>query len=372
MKRRKRPELYLAAAAVLIFAAIRLFVYKPLIKSVRQEAELRQYKGVIKIWDVATTTVKGSKYTFLETICGDFSDGYTSLRLELYKIPSASAGENVYAGFDGGARPDIVRTHIYDCDAPVENALRCDEAFISALNGRYGDVFQNDYGDRLIVDVHCNASVILINTDLLTSLNVKLPKENSGEAFLAFLEEIRTKAGEGINVLDVKDNVHSFVPFYLSADSAYVDSVKAYLRQDYGTRGTADAQYDFYSGKTVVFCGDLKDAAYMTRMEMRGYGFDFEIRLYPSDSEGILYINEITSYVFYDSGEEIKNNMLRKFALYLLSDEAQVYTENIGMLPCADTDITYKLYKYLSVLSDKKLTRYIYRDEIVKNIIGGL
>jgi hypothetical protein len=106
-------------------------------------------------------------------------------------------------------------------------------------------------------------------------------------------------------------------------------------------------------------------------MELRGNGFDFEVRLYPSDGAGILYINEITSYIFYDSGEEVKNSMLRKFALYLLSDEAQVYTENIGMLPCADTDIDYKLYKYLSVLSNKKLIRYTYRDEIVKNIIGG-
>ncbi len=63
MARRRRLELYLAAAAVLVFAVIRLFVYKPIIKCVRQEAELKQYKGVIRIWDIATTTVKGSKYT---------------------------------------------------------------------------------------------------------------------------------------------------------------------------------------------------------------------------------------------------------------------------------------------------------------------
>jgi hypothetical protein len=375
MKRSRRLELYLAAVAVLVFAVIRLFVYKPIIKCVRQEAELKQYKGVVRIWDIATTTVKGSKYSFLETICDDFSADYTSLRLELYKITAASAGDNIFEGFDGASGPDIIRTHIYGFDAPLERALSCDAECIGALNARYGSAIRNDYGDKLIVDVHCNACIILVNTDLLTSLNVKLPKENTGEAFLAFLEEVAAKAGDDVNVLDVRDGVQSFVPFYLSEsgalDGSYAQSVGAYLRPDAGERSAADALYDFYSGKTVVFCGDLRDAAYLTRMEMRGNGFDFEIRLYPSDGAGILYINEITSYIFYDSGEEIKNSMLEKFALYLLSDEAQVYTENIGMLPCADTDIDYKLYKYLSVLSDKKLIRYTYRDEIVKNIIGG-
>lgn len=377
MKRRRRLELCLTIMAVLIFAAIRLFVYKPLIKSVRQEAELKQYKGVIKIWDAATTTVKGSKYSFLETICDGFSNGYTSLRLELYKIPSASDGANIFASFESGARPDIIRTHIDDFDAPLDNVLCCDAQYIETLNAGYGDAFKNDYGDKLIVDVHCNACVILINSDILASLNIKLPKENTREAFLAFLEEIKTKSSGSVTVLDVKDGIHSFVPFYLSedgadSDDAFAQSVKAYLREDSASRSSADALYDFYSGKTAVFCGDLKDIAYLTRLRIRGTGFNFEIRLYPSENTGFIYICDITSYVFYDSGEEIKNNMLKKFALYLLSDAAQVYTENIGMLPCSDITIDYKLYTYLTPLSDKKLIRYTYRDEVVKNIIGGL
>ncbi len=127
------------------------------------------------------------------------------------------------------------------------------------MNARYGSAIRNDYGDKLIVDVHCNACVILVNTDLLASLNVKLPKENTGEAFLAFLEEVAVKAGDDVNVLDVRDGVQSFVPFYLSEngalDGAYAQSVGAYLRPEAGGRSAADALYDFYSGKTAVFCG---------------------------------------------------------------------------------------------------------------------
>ena len=62
--------------------------------------------------------------------------------------------------------------------------------------------------------------------------------------------------------------------------------------------------------------------------------------------------------------------MLRRFALYLLGYEAQKYTENIGMLPCASVDIDYKLYGHLDKLTDSNLIVYTCRDEFVKGIMG--
>lgn len=357
-------------------AFLGMYLYGAVSFNEKQNDTIEEYKGVIKVWDIATTTIKGSKYSFMNTILSEFCENYSNLRLEFYKIPSTSDEQAIEESLQSASGPDVIRSDIKGYDTTNDGVLLISDEFKQELNSYYNSAIKNDYGNQLIVDVHCNASVILVNKDLLDDIGVDMPAEKlDPDGFISFLETIQEKSEGKCNTLGMRNDNKYIIPFYFingaeNPDYEYFDRLCSFISDETIEQNDADAVYSFYNGQTAVFCADLNDVNYLLRKQMNSDGFDFEIMLYPSNTDDFIYINEITSYVFYESSNEAKNEMLRRFALYLLGYEAQKYTENIGMLPCASVDIDYKLYGHLDKLTDSNLIVYTCRDEFVKGIMG--
>lgn len=117
-------------------------------------------------------------------------------------------------------------------------------------------------------------------------------------------------------------------------------------------------------------CGDLKNVNYLLRQQSRGKGVPFAFFLFPSDGEEFIYISDVASYAFLDSGNISKNQMLKQAASYLHSYETLRYTENLGMLPCVPCDkITYEKYPHLKPYYGRSSVYYTVRDENARQLL---
>ena len=105
----------------------------------------------------------------------EFCENYSNLRLEFYKIPSTSDEQAIEESLQSASGPDVIRSDIKGYDTTNDGVLLISDEFKQELNSYYNSAIKNDYGNQLIVDVHCNASVILVNKDLLDDIGVDMP-----------------------------------------------------------------------------------------------------------------------------------------------------------------------------------------------------
>ncbi len=375
-----KKNLRKSIAALFVIAALvlfRLLFFDGLLDQYNRQTKPADYRGLISLWDVSATTVMGSQYSFIQTVCEDFEKANYGILIDIYKIPEISAEETVGLGMASSSRPDVVRYKIGSYTADTQKLIS-DAELMNKLASEYASFVGNPYGDKLVVDLYCNISVIIVNTDILGDLGVQTPSDDwTKNDFIAFLASIEAAdAKNKYRTIDFsKQNVNAYLPFLLgntpdNADSAYLAEVIKYGQADMQTRSAAETSYDFYNKATAVYCGDLKTVNYLLRQQSRGKGFNFQAYLYPSDGEPFIYVNDIVSYAFLDSGDEGRNNILKSLAEYMLTYDALQYTENLGMLPCIPMDkIEYLKYPHLAKFKIKNASYYTIRDELIKKMI---
>lgn len=376
---KKNIRKYIAAFfIILILAVFRIFFFDSFMDIYNRQTKPPDYKGVIGFWDVSATTIGGSEYGFIQTICEDFANKNYGVKIDLYKIPEISKEETITLGMDSSSRPDVIRYKVGNFEADRQRLIS-DAEFMQELSLEYQNFIKNDYGDKLVVDVYYNISVIIVNTDILNELGVQAPsgKWNKNE-FTAFLSSIQSADIKNkYRTIDFcTQNINAYLPFLLGkenneVDDSYVKTVMDYGEADMQNRSSSEIIYDFYSGKTAVLCGDLKNVNYMIRQQAKGKGFNFEIYNYPSDAQEFIFVSDIVSYAFLDSGDADKNMLIKKFAKYMLSYDAQKYTENLGMLPCAAVGgMDYLKYPHLSKFNNiKNASYYTVRDSFIVELI---
>ena len=111
---------------------------------------------------------------------------------------------------------------------------------------------------------------------------------------------------------------------------------------------------------------------YLLRKREQGKLFDWAFSLYPADGKEIVFIKEITSYAFLESDDDERNNILKEFAEYMLSDDALKYTENLGMINCTSSVFEYETYPHLKVFKDKNKIFYTCRDPDIKKLYSEI
>lgn len=387
-KKRKRPfhgvqketlkKFLPSILAVAFLLAVRLSVFM-LSEAGSPKSPQSAYKGVIDFYDTTARTIKGNDYSFINTILSDFCEGYDTLRIDLSRISRLTPEETASYAFYNGAHPDVMRSKIGSFEAGLNNALR-DEELAAHLDSLYTDRNRSVYEDNIVVDMYCNASVILVNNDLLSLLGVTSDiYDGSPDSFVQLLSEIKAKNTEGeyITFDYIDEDIYSYLPFLLykgveEPQEEYLDILRSFLPSDSSERSADTVRSDFYGGKSVVCVLSLSEVNYMLRRQMNQKGFDFDILKYPTEGKDFVFIRETVSYIFYDSGNAAKNAVLKDLALYMLSDEAQKYTENIGMLPCGKIKLVYDTYPHLKAFTENSVEYFTHRDEGIKKIYETL
>ncbi len=364
---------------LLILCFVRLAVIPYAERQIALPEAETEYSGLLDFWDIASVTVKGSKYSFQQTVCSEFARKYSSFKINFTALSSLSPEETITLNSQRGHLPDVIRTKIGSFELDPVLAIH-DEDFCAELSQKYEPYIARTCGreGRLITDLYSNASVLLYNREALASFKQSVEENYTGDGFLKLLSELKSRgASQKYNILDFPaDNVFSFIPFVLcgdgSFDADYLKKISEYLPSEHSQRSENECINDFYSGKTLIYCGDLTDVNYLLRKRDQGRLFDWAFSLYPSDAEQIVFIREITSYAFLESGDEARNAVLKEFAEYMLSDDALKYTENLGMISCTSTILEYETYPHLKIFKDKNKIFYTCRDPEIKKLCSEI
>ncbi len=308
--------------AVLLFA-MAVGNYEP---ETKQQAD--DFRGIIRLYDIATPTVLGNDFSVTETICEEFSRGMEMSFVRLNKISYVTQSES-YAHAVGNA--DIIRY-----DESLDRALiMTDEEFTASLDCDFYDIPAPYDNSKVMVPLWYDVYVIVVNREIIDEET--MPEYcTPGD----FSEACRVISENGIMAGCVDER-----------------ALKLFTDEKYPSYSPDTAQYftvteggikDFYEEKTAVFLGTLKDVAYLVRQEKRGKEVpDYEIMHIPS-AEKAMYVSEIASYAALTCEDEVKKGVIMDFMAYLQSDEAVRYTENLGLLPwCGAERVGYEKYPYL-------------------------
>ncbi len=343
--------------------------------------EKSSYSGVIDFWDTSSTTIKGNKYSVIRTICSEYSERYNSLIINFTSLSERSATEEIILNAQRGNIPDVMRLKTGDYAANENLALSSAELSEKIIM-QYEEYIQRSvpYSDKLIIDMYYDISLILINRDAAKTLGVSYDKNLniSKDDFISLLEKLSANNTlEEYNIIDFPiEDIYSYLPFCLSSDGSYstdyLSLVSRYLPKEHDIRSKEDSLNDFLSGKTVIYCADLDTLNTLIRRQNQNRGFAFDYCLYPHDGEKMIFVNSITSYIFNKSSDENKNKVLADFALYMLSDDALKYTENLGKINCTKSVFTYETYLHLKDFKDKDAIYFTYRDPEMKAIYSRL
>lgn len=373
---------HMIALAVFFILLLARFSVVPFMESkINYTPEIFEYNGVIDFWDISSLTLKGSKYSVIRTICSEYAKKYNSFRINFTALSELSPVDSILLNIKNGNTPDIIRLKIDNYEANTVSAIT-DTKLAEDILKLYEPYIQRSvpYEDKLVIDMYCDIGVILINKDLANELNATYDRNRITyrNDFIAFLEKLSVgNITEEYNIIDFpKEDIYSYLPFTLTSDGSYsidfLNSVSTYLPTEHSDRTQSDCQNDFLSGKTVLYCADLDMLNTLIRRKIQNRGFDFDYILYPCDDSKIVFVNDITSYVFNDSNDFDKNTVLKDFALYMLSGNASQYTQNLGKLNCTSTVFDYDNCPYMKEFKDKKAIYYTYRDFEIKAIYAKL
>ena len=331
----------------------------------KKEVKKEEFVGIVRVYDIGSRTVLGSKFTFINTICEEFSSPFRQLKMELYEVSDYTPGKVIDSIMLNKSNVDVIRNDI-DGTSISRDAVIRNEALTSSFNMQYKDFIHNDYGDRLIIDMYYNIGLVIYNMDLISSLEIEDELPSSKEEFFALLEKIKVQNDKRsrrnkINVLDYdRGNANRTAPFLIgNSDEVYIKELTTYLPK--GKRSILDVNSDFFLGETAIFFGDLDYVNTLMRNEKKEDSFLYKYTNYPTDEE-FVYVSEIASYAFISSSEK-KNELLEEFARYMMSESALKYTENLGKLPCQkNINLKYEMYPHLIKLSNQDIKHYTYRD----------
>ncbi|NLW69928.1 MAG: extracellular solute-binding protein [Eubacteriaceae bacterium] len=330
-------------------------------------------KYVIDLWDTSSVTVKGSEFSVIKTIASEYASAHENVSVNLVKINDNRAGENVRLNEQRGVFPDVMRTVVGDYEALFTRAVSSED-YAQRAAKLYAPWVKPAYGQYVITDYWANASVMLVNEDILSEVGVNFDSDKvSFDSLLSLLSEVTAKGGGKYNALDYpREDIHAYLPFYIDSPEDYPQKLAEYLPKDHSRRSASEALSDFLGGKTAVYCADLFLVNRLIRISAANRGFDYSVMLYPAFAGKLVYIRQFGSYIFYGSGDKAFDDALVNMALYLLSPAAQIYTENLGMIGCGGKDIQYKQYPHLNIFKQENLIWETLRSENSRELYSRL
>ncbi len=285
------------------------------------------FKGIIRLYDLPTTTVMGNDFSVISTICEEFSDFIPGGFVRLEKISEVTKEESYgYAAENA----DIIR-YSEELD---KSMIMTDIAFTSTLRNDLADVLPPYSDGKVVVPLWYDVCVLLINSEFLSENDIK--KEIDHVAFSRICEEY-VRNEKKIYCSDEKvRSILSDIKY-----PSYIDNNEIF-------EVSSEKLSAFSQGEEMIYIGSLKDAAYLVRQESRGKEvIDYELQLLPGVEEA-MYILSSGSYAAKDCEDDGKRDVLLSFMAYLQEYGSVRYTENLGYLPWViHEEMTYEKYPYL-------------------------
>lgn len=301
-----------------------------------------KYRGMIRLYDHATTTVLGNDYSVISTICEEFSAENEMIYVRAEKI---RGGENGGGYLQAVENADIIRR-----DKDLDDGRIMESGYLSDMIRK--NIPSEDYeisGQKAVVPLWYDVAVMIVNPDICGSGADEITMENIGELCGKLSEGGYTACCGDERIYSVISSTDS--PSYFPASGMVVT----------GSGGINE----FFSGKCGIFLGTLKDVAYLIRQEKRGMEVcEYDIGLIPCD-EDIMYITRVGEYAALECDDPEKAEAVIAFMEHLLSYEAARYTENLGYLPFVHAEsIGYEKYPHLREFADFS-GRKVYIDSLM-------
>jgi ABC-type glycerol-3-phosphate transport system substrate-binding protein len=343
--------------AVILFALLIGFIYyfpsitdKIYKSDPKNAAEQISYDGVLTIADTVKRTVAGARFGYINKIIYDFEKNHPEIRIELKELKHSDNAEIALRFSLQDNHPDIMPYYVAGCTiddkylTPTQNY----EIFYDDLDEYFASGLKN--GTFKALPVSYEVPVILINTDLLSQLNITLPERFTVDTFFSLLSQIDdTFTNDKLYTFDmfISKNNNLWQPFYLNSDLSKIASLR-HIRDDLFKRSENDVLSLFSDSKTAVCILSVSQLRALQNMQNKGSSSDWNIYALPYEKT---YISNISFYAALKTDDTLKENAINDFLKNLLSNESQLLLENIMHLPVKD--ILYEKYPYLNTLKMK-------------------
>lgn len=308
------------------------------------------YDGVLTIADTVKRTVAGSRYGYINKIIYDFEKNFPNIRIELKELKYSDNAEMALRLSLQENHPDIMPYYVTGSviDDKYLNPTGSYEPFYDDLDDYFSSQLIN--GTFKALPVSYEVPVILINTQLLSQLNIQLPEKFTAAAFFSLLEQIDgaiTKNGLYTFDMLICKNNNFWQPFYLNNDLLKIASLK-HTRDDLFGGSEDSIISTFSNSKTVVSIVGVSQLRALQNMQNKGSTDEWHVYALPYEQT---YISNISFYASLKTDDILKQTAVNDFLKSLLTDESQMMLEDIMHLPVRD--ITYEKYPYLNTLKIK-------------------
>lgn len=263
-------------------------------------------RGIVNITKTATNGL-------VDTYTITYTDDTTST----FEVTNGEDGEDGAPGSgDGGTASDpedfmyITHRGHYDNTTILENTA---EAFLNAINGgfKYGEVDIRLSKDSIPILMH-DASLQMYDPDTGASVG----KKNADAFTVAELKQWVLKAGTNIRIQTLSEVLYRLKPydfrliFDCKVENAILKSL--YVARSYG-----------YLPKTIISFGSKFDYVMQNMTELKTFGKEYAIRIYPSDYEKVKNImTEFEGHEFFYDGNMTSTgteNYVKKYVPIALS-----------------------------------------------------
>lgn len=351
-----------------------------------------EWSGVITMWDIPRYTVNGSKFGWIKSRISQYHKLHPNVHIELEELHYTDNKTIAFKGALSEDHPDIMPLVIDGESIPLDNVIPIDfldesDNLISFKDELIGSIYLDEkiWG----IPVYYSVNVLIINKDILQTLDIDIPEDFTFDAFIDLLKEINEKDTKNqIIPFDfyLEENEYSYMPFLLSDGgnifSSSNENVDFYnskvvtglqklkiisensnnLSHNYGLRSRTEVYQDFFNNTTAIIAGSLDDVNKLIRKQNQGKGFDFIVTPYPKGDSNlpVYFAEEIGSYAIMETEDSGKLKEINKFMQFLLDEDSQNSIEILGKLPSVE-GYTYDFttYPHLTQFNDSSFLHVI-------------
>ncbi len=316
----------------------------------KNTTEQTSYDGVLTVADTVKRTVAGARYGYINKIIYNFEQNHPKIRIELKELKYSDNAEIALRLSIEDTHPDIMPYYVAGSAigdkylTPVQNY----EIFYNDLNDYFSARLKD--GTFKALPVSYEVPVIIINTDLISQLNLTLPEKFTADTFFSLLTQIdEAIANNTLYTFDmlITKNNNLWQPFYLNNDLSKIASLK-HIRSDLFGGSEDDVLSLFSDSKTAVCILSVSQLRALQNMQNKGSGSKWCVYALPYSQT---YISNISFYAALKTDDALKKDAINDFLKMLLNDESQLLLEDIMHLPVKE--VVYEKYTYLNTLKIK-------------------
>lgn len=353
---------------------------------------VNDWSGVISMWDIPRLTVNGSEFGWVKERIAKYHKLNPKVHIELRELHYNDNKDIAFRAALSEDHPDIMPLFIEGEILPLDNVSPVDffdqdNSIISIKDELIGTVFKDEkiWGIPFCYSVN----VLIVNKDILSSLEVKIPEELNFDNFFALLDNINKRdnnneiipydfysggassavipflLSEGGNVFSGETgNINFYTPEAISGLQKLItikNTIKN-LPEDFGTRTRAQTINDFLDKKTAIISGNLSDINSVIRKNNRGNGFEYLALPYPKGKNemNIVFADSVECYGIMKTNDKGKQQAIYDFMKFLLGEDSQKSVEILGKLPSVlGYSYHFEQYPHLNSLNNQNFLHII-------------